>query len=269
MKLTKSLTLCYLLIGSTAVSEFNIPAQAGELSDLFNNAKTLLKNEVSRRLAAPYAQTSAYGIPSTAQEQSYGQTAYGASSEYQSTTDAPYAQNPIAQMQNTATPAQVHVGPVINGFGSRRVLSAQQYAELQLSAQAKTPRPSSTPVPGETAQGYAVPADAGVPMYKRHEGAYPAYFPMPAYPGSKTSEAYLRDGYDPEQCLGLLTHDSCTQVSQYYINWARLKGYRVMTGACPEDCSNYTLVFRDAAQRDIRVELFHDGWTEIQLSYPR
>lgn len=177
----------------------------------------------------------------------------------------------VSDSANSAHSASAHHspnvphGPVINGFGSAKPFAPQaSHAAITVPKQASQ---SAVSIPAESAQGFPVPADAGVPLYRRHDDPLPKYFPVPAYPGSKTSESYTES---ESIHLGLLTADSVYKVFHYYVDYARDKGFSVPSDWCSADSHNSTLSFKDNRGKWINIGLSHFyEWTEIQIRYQK
>lgn len=211
--------------------------------------------------------------PFSAAAPEYGaeSTVSPASSDTQSTSAYSPAIKNVSNSAYSAQSASTHHspnvphGPVINGFGSARPFAPQaSHAAIAVPKQASQ---SAVSIPAESAQGFPVPPDAGVPLYKRHDDPLPKYFPVPAYPGSKTSESYTES---ESIHLGLLTADSVHKVFNYYVGYARSKGFSVPSDWCSEDSHNSTLSFKDNRGKWIFVGLSHFyEWTEVQIRYQK
>jgi hypothetical protein len=272
--------LCVLL----AVGTMTLPACAGDLGDLIKRAttqgKSYIRNEINKRLGPDPSQAGSSGYASgtgssastnntAASPTESGQPSSGTPPETSFAPQSSTANQPVSPstspVSNSYQSHSTAHGPVINGFGSARALGPNTSHQPQSSPQSH--HPSSIQVPQESPQGFPVPPDAGVPLYKRHDDPVPKFFPLPSYPGSKASESYSDSD---SQHLGLLTADSVYKVFKYYVDYARSKGFSVPSDWCSEDSHNSTLTLRDKRGKWIYVGLSHFyEWTEIQISYQK
>lgn len=106
-------------------------------------------------------------------------------------------------------------------------------------------------------------------QYNRHGNAVPRQFPVPPYPGSMATD-YWEEGGGEKRILAMVTNDSTDQVSDWYLNTLRSKGWSVGKSNSAHGSSSHSLSAVSSAGIKVGIQIVHfSDMTEIEMTLYR